>query len=69
MLLVKKEKGASNMNDTLPLIYRKYGHHNWHGPIRFPLFLELYKHCPTPGGPVITQYRIRHEGLSRNTPL
>ncbi len=57
------------MAAKLPLIYTKYGHHNWHGPIWFPLFIVLYKDWPTSGGPVITQYRIRHDSPSRNTPL
>lgn len=51
------------------LIYTEHGHHNWHGPIWFSVFIVLYKHWWTSGGPVITQYRIRHESLSRNTPL
>lgn len=57
------------MDNQLPLIYSEHGHHSWQGPIRFPLFIEPYKHWPTSGGPLITRCRISHESLSRNTPV
>lgn len=68
-IMFKREQRKWQQN-SLPLIYTKRGHHNWHGPIfQFLQFIVLYKDWPTSGGPVITQYRIRHGSLSRNTPL